>query len=348
MKQMTFFLFVIIITGLSSCDSTTTKMQAKGAPYEIVVVMDNEIWNSPTGFAVKEELITPIPYLPQEESTMRYTYSRPNQFGGYIMNIRNVLVVSIDKSQYTKVSLLKQSDVWAYNQSVAYLNAPDVSMLETYLSENKGIIIKHFTNEEMRRAGEFMKYSYSQIVMDNVKSKFGITLNAPEEITKMKDGEDCLWFSNDAAIGRMDLLIYSFPFTDKNTFTLDYLIAKRDSVARIMVPGSFEGTYMSTEKRVVDYFSSSLNGKYCGVVRGLWRMEGGDMMGGPFVSYARVDEQNQRVIVTEGFVYEPKKEKKNYIRRLEAALQTTRFPNEQGGTFTSVIKEEKNEEEKIN
>ena len=52
------------------------------------------------------------------------------------------------------------------------------------------------------------------------------------------------------------------------------------------------------------------------------------MMGGPFVSYARVDEPNKRVIVTEGFVYEPRKEKRNYIRRVEAALMTTQFPHE--------------------
>jgi hypothetical protein len=32
--------------------------------------------------------------------------------------------------------------------------------------------------------------------------------------------------------------------------------------------------------------------------------------------------------VTEGFVYEPNKEKRNYIRRLEAALHTTRFADE--------------------
>ena len=329
MKKIFIIPFVSLLSGLISCDSTTTIMRSKGAPYEVVVVMDNDIWHSQTGTALKEELTSPVPYLPQEESSMRYTYSRPHQFNGFIKYYRNVLVVNIDKNQYAKVTLLKSSDNWAYGQAVLTLNAPDVSLLEEYLSKNKGIIVNHFTIEEMRRAGELLNKSYSTFVMEKVKSKFDISINVPEDINLFKNGENCLWFSNNASIGRMDLLIYSFPFTDKNTFTLDYLVAKRDSIAKIMVPGSFEGTYMSTEKRVVKYFSSTLNGKYCGIIRGLWRMEGGDMMGGPFVSYARVDEQNQRVIVTEGFVYEPRKEKKNYIRRLEAALQTTRFADEQ-------------------
>ena len=329
MKQIIFISLLSILLGLSSCNSSTTTSRASGSLYEMVVVMDKVIWDSSTGEMVKEELTAPVPYLPENESSMKITYARPDQFDSFLRYIRNILIVKIDKNQYTKASLLKSYDNWAQGQAILYLNAPDVSTLEAYLIENKGVIVNHFTKEEMRRGREFLSKSYSAFVMDKVKSKFGITINVPEDINAFKDGEDCLWFSNDAATGRMDLLIYSFPYKDKSNFSLEYLVAKRDSVAKIMIPGSFEGTYMSTEKRVVDYFPSTMNGKYCGILRGLWRMEGGDMMGGPFVSYARVDEQNQRVIVTEGFVYEPRKEKKNYIRRLEAALQTTRFPDEQ-------------------
>ena len=329
MKQTFYLLFVLLLSGLSSCDSIPTVTRATGAQYEIVVVMDKDIWDGTTGAMVKEELTANIPYLPEAESAMKYTYARPDQFESFLKFIRNVLIVNINKNQYTKVSLIKSSDNWAQGQSVLYLNAPDAGMVEAYLKESKGVLVNHYTKEEMRRGKEVLNKFHSIMVKDKVKEKFGFTINVPQEITSFKDGEDCLWFSNDAAEGRMDILIYSFPFTDENTFTLDYLITKRDSIAKIMIPGSFEGSYMSTEKRVVDYFSTTLNGKYCGILRGLWRMEGGDMMGGPFVSYARVDEQNQRVIVTEGFVFEPRKEKKNYIRRLEAALQTTRFPDEQ-------------------
>ena len=329
MKQIIIFLFAVLLSVLSSCDSTPTVTRASGAAYEVVVVMDKVIWESQVGNMVKEELTAPVPYLPEAEPSMRYTYARPDQFERFLKYVRNVLIVNVDKTQYTKVSLLNSSDNWANNQTVLYLNAPEVDMLVEYLTENKGELVNHYTKEEMKRASEFLNESYSKLVMDSVKAKFGITLNAPADITRFKSGKDCLWFSNDAVVGRMDMLVYSFPFVDKNTFTLEYLVAKRDSVVKSMIPGSFEGSYMSTEKRVVDYFSSTLNGKYCGILRGLWRMEGGDMMGGPFVSYARIDEKNQRVIVTEGFVFEPRKEKKNYIRRLEAALQTTRLPDEQ-------------------
>ena len=85
---------------------------------------------------------------------------------------------------------------------------------------------------------------------------------------------------------------------------------------------------MSTNATFTTYTPITLYGKYCGVLRGLWEMEG-DMMGGPFVSFARLDEVNNRVVVAEGFVYAPETDKKkNMMRRLEASLHTLRLPDE--------------------
>jgi hypothetical protein len=68
-------------------------------------------------------------------------------------------------------------------------------------------------------------------------------------------------------------------------------------------------------------------------MRGLWVVKG-DCMGGPYVSFSRVDEENNRVIVVEGFVYAPEKMKRGLIRRLEGALYTLKLPEEQ---FTVAI-----------
>ena len=91
------------------------------------------------------------------------------------------------------------------------------------------------------------------------------------------------------------------------------------------LPGAFPESYMTTESRFgVDYTPITVNGKYCGVLRGLWKMVG-DMMGGPFVSHVRLDEKNNRVVVAEGFVFAPETDKRNFIRRIEAALYTLRL-----------------------
>ena len=53
-------------------------------------------------------------------------------------------------------------------------------------------------------------------------------------------------------------------------------------------------------------------------------MEGGAMMGGPFVSQAFLDPSKQLVYVFEGFVYRPNEDKLHLIRMMEAALYSFR------------------------
>ena len=62
-------------------------------------------------------------------------------------------------------------------------------------------------------------------------------LNAPANFTYYKDTTDFFWSSNNANTGRMDLIVYTFPYTDPNTFTEEYLVAKRDSVLKANLPG---------------------------------------------------------------------------------------------------------------
>ena len=54
---------------------------------------------------------------------------------------------------------------------------------------------------------------------------------------------------------------------------------------------------------------------------GLWEMTT-DMMGGPFVMQAFVNEESGMVVVVETFVYAPETTKRNLMRNLEATLYT--------------------------
>ena len=84
------------------------------------------------------------------------------------------------------------------------------------------------------------------------------------------------------------------------------------------IPG-VRDSYMSTDSITVEVKDIAVQGAYAMEARGLWRMKG-DFMGGPFVSHSMVDTLNNRIVVGEVFVYEPKKLKRRYIRQMEAAL----------------------------
>lgn len=299
--------------------------RASGMPYEVLLVMDKEAGAGEAGELLKEQLRMPVPGLPQLEPSMRVTFVEDNKFDSFLRYVRNILIVDIDATKYTKVAVNHYKDEWATGQEVIKLSAPSSEELVTYLLFHPSEIVDYFCRAEKTRRAAYLEEHYSPLAMKKAKEKFGLRIHAPEDMGSYKDTTDFLWVSNDANTGRIDLLVYSFPYTDANTFTAEYLIAKRDSVLKKNIPGSFPGSHMATETRFAStYEPITLNGKYRGVMRGLWKMVG-DKMGGPFVSHTLLDEKQQRVIVAEGFVYAPETDKRNYIRKIEAALYTARL-----------------------
>lgn len=317
---------LLVLTG--ACNSGAVMTNATGLAYEVVVVMNQNDWKGEAGQAVRSELASDVPGLPQSEPALKITYAQPKDFNGLLKYVRNILVVNIDPSLYTKVTVTYENNPWAQGQVVLKMNAPSAEDVVNYIHAHPRNLVDFFVNVEMNRAIGQLQKNYSSVVMDHLKKDFDVMLNAPENMTYYRDTTDFFWASNNANTGRTDLVVYTFPYTDPETFTADYLVAKRDSVLKANLPGAFPGSYMTTETRAgVDYTPITVGGKYCGVLRGLWRMEG-DMMGGPFVSHVRLDEKNNRVVVAEGFVFAPETDKRNFIRRIEAALFTLRLPGE--------------------
>ena len=313
---------------LMSCTSSPVGKRATGLAYEVVVVMKSAEWDGPSGKALKQQLTSDVPGLPQSEPALRITYADPSQFNGLLTYVRNILIVNIDPNIYTKASLGFESDRWATGQVVVTLTAPSEEVFLEYMEANPRTLVDFFVKVEMDRAVARLEKGYSSVVAEHLRANHNLMIKAPADMTYYRDTTDFFWASNNANTGRTDLIVYTFPYTDPNTFTADYLVAKRDSVLKVNLPGAFPDSYMTTESRFgIDYTPITVNGKYCGVVRGLWKMVG-DMMGGPFVSHVRLDEKNNRVVVAEGFVFAPETDKRNFIRRVEASLYTLSLPGE--------------------
>ena len=210
------------------------------------------------------------------------------------------------------------------------IQAPDEQSFEEFVAKNRQVIVDFFTKAEMNRQINLLKEKYSPVVAAKVGSIFGCDVRIPAELERYKEGKDFLWASSDnnSTNTSLNFVIYSYPYTDKNTFTKDYFVHKRDSVMKINIPGAREGQYIQTDADYVDVKDFAVKGEYAFEARGLWYMEN-DMMGGPFVSHARVDRPNGRVVVVEGFVFAPEKKKRDLMRKLEAALYTLNLPQEQ-------------------
>src|SRR3712207_7467406 len=68
------------------------------------------------------------------------------------------------------------------------------------------------------------------------------TLSLHDALPISKTGVDFLWVSTNTASADRNFVMYSYPYTDKDTFTKKFFIQKRDSVMKANIPRSEEHT----------------------------------------------------------------------------------------------------------
>lgn len=299
---------------------------ASGNPGELMLVIDNEVYDSRAGIQLTNLLVEDAEGLPQPEPLFRVSHVPPKSFSGALQRVRNILMVDVDDSRFSTTKLLYGYDEWADGQIVVRINTPNTDSLSSYVTRNGEALINLFSRHEIYRFVDYLAQQYSLPAQQKVDSLWGYLINVPEDIKSYKVGQDFLWMSNNRARKRHDLLVYSFPFTSKKDLSLDGLIEKRDSVLKANIEGEFDGSYPTTEKQFNVYYRRLVmpDGSNRYEVRGLWKMEGGAMMGGPFVSQAMLSSDKKNVLVVEGFVYNPNEKKLAMIRMMESSLYTFR------------------------
>lgn len=326
---------VSLLLGMVSCregGNTLFVPASSGRPYEMLVVMDDSAWERPAGRALFDALDTDVPGLPQSERSFRIMQIDDHQMNNTFRIFRNIIVPKIDR-MYTQTKFKFARDVNASPQVVLTIQAPSEEAFAEYVGKHKQTIVDLFTRAEMNRQVKLLKKDHSLLVEQLVRDSFQCTVYVPAELQNYKRGRNFLWATTNREKDDLNFVIYSYPFTDKETFTLDYFIHKRDSFMKANLPGPLDGSYMATDENFIMSRDIAVRGKYAQEVKGLWEMEGA-VMGGPFVSHVRVDEENQRVIVSEAFVYSPGNKKRDTMRRMEASLYTLQLSGEKEADTT--------------
>ena len=318
---------MLVMLASTSCGDGKSMVTpiSSGRPYEILVVADDKCWMSPDS-ALFHVLDTDVPGLPQSERSFRISRVRPEYFERAMRIFRNIIIVDIQPSVYTQTKFKYTRDAFSSPQMIMTIQSPNQEEFAEYVSRHGQVIIDFFTRAEMNREVKLLKKKHYEVLSAKVQSLFDCDIWMPVELASYKVGQQFLWASSN--LNDLNFVIYTYPYTSKETFTKAYFIEKRDSVMKANLPGAKEGMYMVTaDSMFVDARNIAVQGDYAYEVRGLWEMEN-DAMGGPFVSHARVDRTNGRIVVVEGFVYNPGKLKRDQIRKLNAALYTLKLPQE--------------------
>lgn len=324
LKKGIILISALIVVGYScnrgSKGEKTLLPNVTGAAGEVVVVLPKALHTDSIGLFYKNLLTSDVPFLPQSEPLFDLIMIPPEAFTDIFKSHRNIIFNEVQKSTgEVKMSLKK--DVWAAPQTIVYITGPSYKEIENYLRKESKTIVTIFEQAERDRVVQNAVKYEEKLINSEIEKSLKINLKIPKGYRINFNRDSLVWISFETPQLSQGLILYTFPYTDKNTFTLNYLIEKRDKFVK-HIGGPTDGSYMMTSKVVKPELTEMMyKGRYYGVMKGLWDVYK-HPMGGPFVSHVTIDEDRQRVVVAEVYVYAPASKKRNYLRQAEALLYT--------------------------
>lgn len=320
-------LFIVFLL-IQSCGTVEQRSpRSVGATSEILVVTQNpEQWTGVQGTAIRE-FFGQFQYgLPQDEPLFRLVNITVENLSDMFKKHRNILI--IENNQNLQEAVVEtRSDLWAKPQRVIKIIAasPD-EWIEAFDANKEGLKIL-FERTERERLLNIFRPTTNTSLVDELNKHMGIRMTIPEGFYMAKKEENFAWIRKEAIDFSQALMIWSLPYRDTFDLNPSRLIAVRDSIVQKHIPGPSSGSFMSTEKEFLPPYiirTDQYVTDFAVEVRGMWNVVG-DFMAGPFLSYTIIDETTGKLLTVEGYVYAPNKDKRDYLRQLEAILYSLKI-----------------------
>ena len=326
MKVSALVAMMLALAGCKGRNRAPLLPNVSGKAGEIVVVIDKDNWEGNIGNALRDILAEDCPYLAQREPLFTLANVPPGSFNNMFKIHRNIFILNINP-QNQKTGMVYQRDQWARPQSLAQINAYDEEGALAILEEAREQLPEFFEQAERDRiiANSIL---YEELTLrDPVENLTGGILHFPSGYKLRKATDDFVWIADEKQYTIQTVLVYRYPVPEKDPFTVESIIDKRNEVMQANVPGMFDGSYMTTSTAIEPTVRSL---KYHGIdfmeTRGFWEVQG-DFMGGPFVSHTFYSPDGKDLIVLEAFVYAPKYDKRQYLRQVESILYSFEWKN---------------------
>lgn len=357
MASSRYLFFFLAIVCLSSCDlEKTAKMQsnlpkATGKPGEIIIVIDSAQWEGKVGAALKGTFHQPVPHIPREEQMFSLNQVDPRDFQSILKKQKNIIFVTVLgsnskgnkrlKTYFTKESLkmidedsslfmYPKKDEFARGQEILHLFGETEENLISNISKNKLKLQKHFLEIEEKRAYKALySVKIEKGISKHIEDKLGCELKVPLGFEIAIEDDKFIWLRNFSPDVDKSIFISWVDYTSEEMFSLDSLLNLRTEISKPYIlykPEDLE-SYLLTETDNFDVFIDKINfkGQYAVVMKGLWKINK-YYMGGPFISYAMVDESTNRLYYIEAFLFSPGKAQRDLMRELDTIIKTFKVP----------------------
>ena len=322
MKKALFLLLCFSLLFVS-CKKAHNRKNEKtsGKINTISVIIDDQLWNGEVGDSIRNKFASPVIGLPQEEPLFNINQYPVKLLEGFMTNSRNIIVIK--KEAENKFEIIENE--YANPQNVIHISGKTTVAILELIESKSQIIINRMRQTEIEENQRII--DTSRIETKKIQRKFKIDLHIPKGYHYVLERRKFIWLKKEITSGNTSILIYQIPLTalNKNRHVINSIINVRDSIGNLYIHGTSRNTQMVTEDSYAPYwYPINFKGKEAYETKGTWELKN-DFMSGPFINYSILDKKNKRILVMEGFCYDPSKEKRDLMFELEAIIKSVDF-----------------------
>lgn len=329
-----YFLISIIILLLVSCgnnekpknpnEKQSILQTSTGRTYEMLVVISEGTWESQLGDSIKSLFGQTAPWLFAPEAYFDISRVKPSGFGNLYKMYRNVLIVDVD-GKYKKPKISLSRNVYAKPQKIVKLYGPDTKSTTKAFTENFKTILEQFNENEVIRVKSVYRGLHIKTISNKLKKRFGFDMVVPKGFYVAKQKDNFMWLRKETRHISEGIIIYTRPYTDTSMLNPDNILDYRNEITKNEIPGPVDSSYMKTSDVFPPYTKAvTFKDKYATLIRSWWDLEKYPM-GGPFMSYTFVNEDATELITIDGYIYAPKKDKRDLLIHIESILKSFKF-----------------------
>ena len=317
------FLLPLILVLFFSCKKEEQAIPRKttGAINTISVIIDDQLWNGEVGDSIRNKFASPVIGLPQEEPLFTINQYPVKLLEGFMTDSRNIIVVK----KGDKIKFEVKKDQYASPQNVFHISGKTAGDIIAIIQKNSLEIIKKIRQTEIEESQRINRKTLLDIKI--ITNKFHVSLEVPTSYDYVVQEENFIWLKKEIISGNTSLLLYQVPINAliKGNNLVSNIIKMRDSIGALYIHGKEPNTDLITEEAYAPYFFQiKLDGRKAYETKGTWELKN-DFMSGPFINYAVIDQEHNRVLVLEGFSYSPSKEKRDLMHELESIIKSVKI-----------------------
>lgn len=349
-----FFISIIILScsGGSSGEKSKGLLQpASGRPGEIIVVIDSTQWAGQIGEAIRTVFRKEVEGLPREQAMFKLNQVEPQSLNNVLKTVRNLIFVTtmdsrstgarVVRSYFTKSSLeriQKDSDLFVYTaddefargQKVMYLFGQTENQLANHIYANDNRLQTVFNNvEDDRLFSGLYKAKEVKGISNMLIEDHQCYMRVPFGYQLVVNQKGFVWVRQINDESDKNVFISYMPYRSESVFQEENLVKLRDSIAmsQLFEDPADPATHIVTDTSIpfipFQAQQTTFNDNFAVQMKGIWKTNNLSM-GGPFLSYALVDEELNRLYYIEGFLYSPGKPQREFMRELKIILSTFR------------------------